>query len=240
MENLTDVEKSEFIKYYLEYEKALKENQKWKNDRDQHINHQKDLEKYLAKDKIGNLTKDELIKLLKLLWANNIWSNIENRFIVSNNNNFEMVRDEIAKLLYGQGDIANRINNFYKKIHNFGISNLSEMLNFSFPDKYPLWNDKAIKNVRGIHFYNIDFQHIRKSSLNKNSKKGNDYQNVIDAITAIKDYIDNVEDIKLDFIKMDSIISYIAEYIKNGGTNGNNTQNIDMTDGKLPYEHYHL
>ena len=214
MENLTDVEKSEFIKYYLEYEKALKENQKWKNDRDQHINHQKDLEKYLAKDKIGNLTKDELIKLLKLLWANNIWSNIENRFIVSNNNNFEMVRDEIAKLLYGQGDIANRINNFYKKIHNFGISNLSEMLNFSFPDKYPLWNGPAIDHIKNIEFYNINYQYIKKSNLNKNNKSGIDYKNVIESITAIKNCIEDAENIKLDFIQMDSIISYIANICK--------------------------
>ena len=214
MENLTDVEKSEFIKYYLEYEKALKENRKWKKDRDQHINHQKELEKYLAKDKIGNLTKDELIKLLKLLWANNIWSNIENRFIVSNNNNFEMVRDEIAKLLYSEEDIANRINNFYEKIKYFGISNLSEMLNFSFPDKYPLWNGRAIENISKIPFYNIGFQHIQKSSLNINSKKGSDYQNVIDAIAEIKDYIAGKEGIELDFIQMDSIISYIASHLK--------------------------
>ncbi len=214
MENLTDVEKSEFIKYYLEYEKALKENRKWKKDRDQHINHQKELEKYLAKDKIGNLTKDELIKLLKLLWANNIWSNIENRFIVSNNNNFEMVRDEIAKLLYGQGDIANRINNFYKKIHNFGISNLSEMLNFSFPDKYPLWNGPAIDHIKNIEFYNINYQYIKKSNLNKNNKSGIDYKNVIESITAIKNCIEDAENIKLDFIQMDSIISYIANICK--------------------------
>ena len=210
MDSLTETEKSEFLKYYLEYQKELETNPDWIKDRQAHIEHKELLEKYLSKDKIGNLTKNELIELLKTLWANNMWPDVDGRFIQNNNNDFELVRDEIAKLLYSEEDIANRINNFYEKIKYFGISNLSEMLNFSFPDKYPLWNGPAIDNVSEIPFYNIDYKHIQKSSLNINSKKGSDYQNVIDAITAIKNYIDNAEGIKLDFIQMDSIISYIA------------------------------
>ena len=210
MENLKETEKSEFLKYYLEYKKELETNPDWIHDRQAHIEHKETLAKYLSKDKIGNLTKSELVELLKTLWANNMWPNVDSRFIQHNNNDFELVRDEIAKLLYSEEDIVNKINNFYGKIKYFGISNISEMLNFSFPDKYPLWNGPAIENVGEIPFYNVDFKHIRKSSLNMSSKKGSDYQNVIDAITEIKDYIDNAEGIKLDFIQMDSIISYIA------------------------------
>ena len=210
MENLTEEEKSGFLKYYLEYEKELKTNPDWIEDRQAHIEHKELLEKYLSRYRIGNLTKNEFIELLKVLWANERWTDIEQRFISGNNNDFELVRDEIAKLLYGEKDIINRINNFNKKIKYFGIANLSEMLNFSFPDKYPLWNSPAIKNIRGIPFYNIDFQHIPNSGLKISNKEGSNYQKVIDAITAIKNYIDNAEGVKLDFIQMDSIISYIA------------------------------
>lgn len=214
MDSLTETEKLEFLKYYLEYQKELETNPDWIKDRQAHIEHKELLEKYLSKDKIGNLTKNELIELLKTLWANNMWPDVDGRFIQNNNNDFELVRDEIAKLLYSEEDIANRINNFYEKIKYFGISNLSEMLNFSFPDKYPLWNGRAIENISKIPFYNIGFQHIQKSSLNINSKKGSDYQNVIDAIAEIKDYIAGKEGIELDFIQMDSIISYIAITLK--------------------------
>ena len=210
MDSLTETEKLEFLKYYLEYQKELETNPDWIKDRQAHIEHKELLEKYLSKDKIGNLTKNELIELLKTLWANNMWPDVDGRFIQNNNNDFELVRDEIAKLLYSEEDIANRINNFYEKIKYFGISNLSEMLNFSFPDKYPLWNGRAIENISKIAFYNIGFQHIQKSSLNINSKKGSDYQNVIDAIAEIKDYIAGKEGIELDFIQMDSIISSLT------------------------------
>ncbi|WMT50541.1 MAG: AAA family ATPase [Ferroplasma sp.] len=236
MESLTEKEKSEFLKYYLEYEKELKTNPDWINDREAHIEHKKDLEKYLSKDKIGKLAKNELIELLKTLWANNMWLDVDGRFIKGNNNDFEMVRDEIAKLLYGEGDIANRINNFYVKIKYFGISNLSEMLNFSFPDKYPLWNVKAIENVKSITFYNKGFQQIGESSLNTNSKKGNDYQNVIDAITAIKDSISNSVGIKLDFIQMDSIISYTAgHYNQEEKPKTTNTKQNEDKEQELKY-----
>ena len=226
MDNLTEIEKSEFLKYYLEYEKELKTNPDWIHDREEHIKQKEILEKYLSKDKIGKLTKNELIELLKTLWSNKMWKYyIDGHFIQENNNDFELVRDEIAKLLYGDGDITNRINNFNRKIKNFGIANLSEMLNFSFPDKYPLWNSPAIKNIRGIPFYNIDFQHIPNSSLNISNKEGSNYQKVIDAITAIKNYIEDTEDLKLNFIQIDSILSYIANNYSS--SNGGIIPNVD-------------
>ena len=214
MESLTETEKSEFLKYYLEYKKELETNPDWIHDRQAHIEHKETLAKYLSKDKIGNLTKSELVELLKTLWANNMWPNVDSRFIQNNNNDFELVRDEIAKLLYSEEDIVNKINNFYGKIKYFGISNISEMLNFSFPDKYPLWNGPAIDHIKNIEFYNINYQYIKKSNLNKNNKSGIDYKNVIESITAIKNCIEDAENIKLDFIQMDSIISYIANICK--------------------------
>lgn len=96
------------------------------------------------KDKILNITPEDLYEYLSKLWAMLIWGNKQYKVdqIIADNT-LDKVRNELASLLFNNSDIEERWNRFRKEIKGMGPAMISEILCHTFPNDYMLWNRRA-------------------------------------------------------------------------------------------------
>src|SRR5205823_10875786 len=118
--------------------------EKGRNTDTEHREHEKYFKHTLSSDNLAKMTENEFSEFYNKLWASNMWRNkdwyIKNKLIQPNG--LEKIKHELKNLLYGSEDFALRYNNFKKNITGFGVSSLSEILHFLFPDNFCLWNEK--------------------------------------------------------------------------------------------------
>ncbi|QEC44691.1 hypothetical protein [Pseudobacter ginsenosidimutans] len=96
------------------------------------------------RQRILNMTPDEVYTYLSQLWAMLIWGN--KHYVVDkilSDNTLEGFRLELVNLLYGDADIESRWNHFRKSIKGMGPAMMSEILCHTFPNDYMLWNRRA-------------------------------------------------------------------------------------------------
>lgn len=105
--------------------------------------HAKDIRKF-DKEKLLNITADEIYDLLSPLWAMIMWGNkhykIDNLIEINGLKNLQV---QFANLLYGEGTIAKRWDEFREKVKGVGPGIMSELLNKTYPDDCILWNSKT-------------------------------------------------------------------------------------------------
>jgi hypothetical protein len=110
----------------------------------EHRTHESYFKQKLSAEKLDSMSEQEFAEIYKKLWASNIWGDkdqaVKSQLIEKNG--LEKTKVELKKLIYGSNDLVNRYNELRKNITGFGVSTLSEILHFLFPDKYCLWNDK--------------------------------------------------------------------------------------------------
>ena len=210
MEILQDWEREELQKYY---KKAINAGDYWKQKRKIQEEHQKELEKYLSKAGLNSMSEEVLKELLTKLWASGQFkapAAVEKHFLRNNHNDFRKIIDGIKNLLYGSETLETRINTFSNDIKGMKLAFISEMLNFTYPDKYPLWNDKyAIQPLERIKFDNL-LSYMSNGTSTK-GKKVWDYKKIIEVMTAIKNSIEKDENTKLDFIDINILNVSIGE-----------------------------
>ncbi len=106
-----------------------------------------DLVKYyqsFSKEKILQMTEEEIYEYLSKLWAMFIWGN--KRYVVNKiieDNGLDKFRRTLTDLIWGKNDIADRWNNFRTDIKGMGPAMMSEILCKTHPDEYMLWNRRA-------------------------------------------------------------------------------------------------
>ena len=203
---LTNEQKGKIKKYYTQYQNWLKTDEGNKNLED-HLKHSNFISNKLAKDKIDNLTEEDFRGIYKNLWASNIWSNkdwyIDNKLLKPNG--FEKIKVEFKKLLFGEDSIDVRYDNFISNIKGLGASSLTEILNFVFPDKYCLWNDKPITvlPVLGLNIFLPD--RLFKYSLHL----GSDYVKCNEVLGLIKSELELMGFKSPNYIDVDCVVWYI-------------------------------
>jgi hypothetical protein len=131
-------------------DKYGKEFQNWINTDDgkhtitEHRDHERYFKERLSSENLAKMTEDQFVELYKKLWASNMWRNkdwyIKNKLIY--HNGLEKIKHELEDLLYGSKEFILKYNTFKKNISGFGVSSLSEILHFLFPNNFCLWNDK--------------------------------------------------------------------------------------------------
>ncbi len=104
-------------------------------------------EKLISHDNIDDLKPAGLKKVITSLWASRIWTNKNYLFNqILEKTEFSEIKYRLKELLYGEGDFAERFDNFINIVKGLGGSSVTEILVFMLPDKFSLWNDKP-KNV---------------------------------------------------------------------------------------------
>lgn len=95
--------------------------------------------------KILAMTEDEFLEYISKLWSMLIWGNkkyVVDKLIVDNG--FENVKKQLAELLYGNENIANRWDTFLKKVKGLGPATISELLTYADPKEYVIFNKTTI------------------------------------------------------------------------------------------------
>lgn len=100
-------------------------------------------------DKIINMNDEELVEYIKKLWSVMPIS----IYKIIDKNGRDNLKRNIAELLYGNGDMQDRFNNFCNNIVEFKIKAMSELLTLNYPNEYMLWDSKveSVFNLIGIN-----------------------------------------------------------------------------------------
>jgi len=189
----------EKIKNYIEQFKTwLKENEKskqWEKERKERVQWCKEK---LCPERIDTLSVDDFSKLIKDLWASNVWRNKDYKVqYLIKNNGFEKIKKELKELLYTNELIEKRWNRFKEKIKGLGPSSISEILAFFNPQEYGLINQKVYKVLPRL---GIPIKIV---------KDGESYKGAIEKLKIIKNTLieNGIKDV--DFIFIDFFIAYL-------------------------------
>lgn len=104
-------------------------------------------------ERLQKMTPEDLLQYLSMLWAMLIWGN--KQYVVDkllDEHGLDLVRDELAELIWGNAPIDVRWDRFRSKIKGIGPAMMSELLTHAHPDQYLLWNRRAYV---GLHYLGI-------------------------------------------------------------------------------------
>jgi hypothetical protein len=111
----------------------------------------KDKAQNYTKDKLLNMTSDDVYEYLSPLWAMMMWGNKHYKIDkIIEDNGLEKLREQLAKLLYSSEPIDKRWDHFRASINGIGPAIMSELLCKTFPDKYILWNTMTINGFKNL------------------------------------------------------------------------------------------
>lgn len=95
-------------------------------------------------ERLRSMTADELLEYISDLWAMLIWGN--KQYVVDKlvaDHGLDVVREEIASLIWSDAEIEVRWDRFRARIKGMGPAMMSELLAHVHPQKYLLWNRRA-------------------------------------------------------------------------------------------------
>ena len=98
-----------------------------------------------TKDKLLAMTEEDFFEYISRLWSMVMWGN--KRFVVDkliSDNGFEPLKKQLAELLYGTTQFEKRWNAFLKSVKGMGPSTISELLTYTNPNEYILFNKTTI------------------------------------------------------------------------------------------------
>lgn len=112
-------------------------------------------------NKLLKIDEEGLMEYLSPLWSMLIWGN--KRYIVDKiieDNGLDNLRAYLADLVWGDGDIVDRWDSFRLRIKGIGPATMSEILCKTHPDRYFLWNRRALVGLYylGVKVPRYDYQ----------------------------------------------------------------------------------
>jgi len=193
------------LKSLLEQFKQFIETGKGKEWKEERVEREKVYKELLSKSHIDNLTEEEFSKIIKSLWASNLWTNKDwlVQKILEDNGGIENTRKAFKDLLYSTGSIKDRYDSFIKKIKRIGPSMLTEILSFTDPEKYCIWNEKPKAVLPFLKMDNDLPKRVFKYRIN-----GEDYEKCIKTLSKIRDSLQDVIP-KPDFIDVDFFLAFV-------------------------------
>lgn len=99
-------------------------------------------------ERILGLDEEGFCEYIGKLWATVMWGNKSyyvSKLIVDNDNNFDKIKQDLAALLYGKEPLADRWNRFQKGVKRMGPAAMSELLSYSNPAEYIIYNSYTAK-----------------------------------------------------------------------------------------------
>lgn len=98
-----------------------------------------------TKDKLLAMTEEEFLEYISRLWSMVMWGRKD--YVVKcliDDNGLDHIKKQLAELLYGKAPIEKRWDSFLKSVKGLGPSTISELLTYSNPDEYILFNKTTI------------------------------------------------------------------------------------------------
>lgn len=97
-----------------------------------------------TKKRMLKMSSEDLYDYLSKLWAMLIWGNKHYKVDkIIEENGLDNIKNHLANLVWGNGDIEKRWDHFRTDIKGMGPAMISEILCKSHPDEYMLWNRRA-------------------------------------------------------------------------------------------------
>lgn len=165
----------------------------------------------LSQQAIDQMTELEFGQVISSLWASQMWGN--KGYLVDKllqENGLQELKARLKDLLWGAGNLANRYDDFRKKVKGFGTAMLAEILAFVHPDQCGVWNDRARTALRRLG-YEGEVPFLHKSQLS-----GQEYQKFNDLLDSL------VAELRLQgFSEIDHLgINYLFYEIWRAGKQG--------------------
>ena len=98
-----------------------------------------------TKDKLLVMNEEDFFEYMSRLWSMVMWGN--KRFVVDKliaDDGFDALKKQLAELLYGTAQFEKRWNAFLKSVKGMGPSTISELLTYTNPNEYILFNKTTI------------------------------------------------------------------------------------------------
>ncbi len=98
-----------------------------------------------TKERLLAMTEEEFLEYISKLWAMLIWGN--KKYVVDKliaDNGFGALKKQLAALLYSSGPVEKRWDGFLKSIKGMGPAMISELLTYTNPDEYVIFNKTTI------------------------------------------------------------------------------------------------
>lgn len=98
-----------------------------------------------TKDKLLVMTEEDFFEYIGRLWSMVMWGS--KRFVVDKlivDNGFDVLKRQLAELLYGTAPIEKRWSAFLKSVKGMGPATVSELLTYANPDEYVIFNKTTI------------------------------------------------------------------------------------------------
>lgn len=98
-----------------------------------------------TKDKLLAMSEDEFLEYISKLWSMLIWGN--KKYVVDKliaDNGFSNIKNQLVDLLYGTASIEKRWDTFLKTIKGLGPATISELLTYTKPQEYVIFNKTTI------------------------------------------------------------------------------------------------
>jgi hypothetical protein len=156
-----------------------------------------------------------LIEALSSLWAMAVWTKREQRINqIIERNGVKKLRDMFYELIYGEGPLEERFDNFLANVWGLGVAAVTEILCFINPEKYAMWNKKVVLAIEKLGL----LEELAKTlGLKKNrvmgiqSISGRQYVKIINFLDKLRAKVEQLAKQKVDFLKLDYFLYYIAE-----------------------------
>jgi hypothetical protein len=130
---------------YLQSEDA----NKWQAD----MQSKKDLFlRIFSRDHLPKLSESDLVEMITRMWAWQGWTDKKYpaRLLVEKSGGIGVVRESLLELLYGDESLAGRYDSFRSKVSGLNVASISEILFTLFPERYGLWNKKAMLALESL------------------------------------------------------------------------------------------
>lgn len=123
------------------------------------------------------MTEDQFSEYISKLWSMIMWGN--KSYVIKcllEDNEFEVLKKELADLLYGGSTIENRWDHFVKSIKGLGPATMSELLTYVNPQEYVIFNKTTVLcmsylDVLGMPKYNYQCTGAKYAEICAEAKK---------------------------------------------------------------------
>lgn len=134
----------------------------WKDRRERRAFYQS-----FTREKLLAMTEEEFLEYISKLWSMLIWGN--KKYVVDkliDDNDFGNLKKQLVELLYGDAPIEKRWDNFLKSVKGMGPATISELLTYTDPKEYIIFNRTTI-----LCFAYLDIPNMPKYNYQYTGKK---------------------------------------------------------------------
>ena len=159
-----------------------------------------------TKDKLLAMTEEEFLEYISKLWSMLIWGN--KKYVVDKmiaDNGFVTLKKQLAELLYSTNPIEKRWDVFLKSIKGMGPATISELLTYSNPQEYVIFNKTTI-----LCYGYLDIPDMPKYNYQYTGKKYSEVCNIAKEIAAElkKAGAEDYDLLAVDYFMWDEILPF--------------------------------